>query len=169
MSSSPIFENRRCQRLSGGAIYLSPAASITCKTLTTAFPDSSMVEHSAVNRVVAGSSPARGAMLTLWPPIWRPFLYRPLSSVDRAFASGAKGRRFDPVRGHHRSSKPRTLQTCSVRGFFFARFLQGPRCPFVFWLLHALVSGLYASIQMHARIQRMHFSTTSLVSEELFV
>ncbi len=25
------------------------------------FPDSSMVEHSAVNRVVAGSSPARGA------------------------------------------------------------------------------------------------------------
>ena len=109
-----------------------------------------MVEHSAVNRVVAGSSPARGATLTPWPPLWRPFLYRPLSSVDRAFASGAKGRRFDPVRGHHRSSKPRMLQTCSIRGFFYVWLLWASRCPFVFWLLHALVSGRYASIHLHA-------------------
>src|SRR5918993_341882 len=41
------------------------------------------------------------------------FLARPRSSVDRAFASGAKGRRFDPCRGY------RFMRPAARLAFFF--------------------------------------------------
>ena len=78
------------------------------------FQGSSMVEHSAVNRVVAGSSPARGVYtrpvgqavktspfhggnrgsIPLGVTIWG------VSSVGRASALQAGGHRFEPCTPH---------------------------------------------------------------------
>ena len=47
--------------------------------------DSSMVEHSAVNRVVAGSSPARGVynLIVLFGSVVKRLRHRPFTAVTR--------------------------------------------------------------------------------------
>ena len=49
------------------------------------FLDSSMVEHSAVNRVVAGSSPARGVynLIVLFGSVVKRLRHRPFTAVTR--------------------------------------------------------------------------------------
>ena len=58
-----------------------------------------MVEHSAVNRVVAGSSPA-------WGAIWG------RSSAGRALEWHSRGRGFDPHRLHHIALQATGLLGC---------------------------------------------------------
>ena len=81
-----------------------------------------MVEHSAVNRVVVGSSPTRGAnwpvgQAVKTPPfhggiggsIPPPVTIRALSSAGRASALQAECRRFDPVSAHQKSGISKKL------------------------------------------------------------
>ena len=99
------------------------------------FPDSSMVEHSTVNRVVVSSSLTRGAKWpdgqavktppfhggiggSIPPPVTNLWA---LSSAGRASALQAECQQFDPVSAHH---KRRRYMRNAVSSFLFCFFGQ---------------------------------------------
>jgi hypothetical protein len=72
------------------------------RTLFASFLGSSAVEHSTVNRMVAGSNPARGAIRLLFAVLARsqPFITPPQPIVSRSLSADPVPPRFGAVRTH---------------------------------------------------------------------